>query len=267
MAAILESGPEGKPGGPASFRYDPDFFFSQVLWSKGAVVRGTRARLWAVALGACALALALPGAASAARATASAAWEPNDNIASATGPLQSGGVYQAAIETSNDQDWFVMYTTGVTQLNVSLLGLHPDGCFGPELRLLDASGETIEETGSVDDNETRQILYTVPGAETLYVTVEAYHLAPCAGPEAVYRLQVASSPALGLSPPPPVLPPPPATAPKPPPPPTGPAPACVRARNQIAQIRSRLADAVWPKQRRKLRRKLRAARRHARAVC
>lgn len=193
-----------------------------------------------------------------------AAYEPNDSVATATGPLQSGVDYTAAIETVNDQDWFVFYTTGVTQLDISLLGLHPEECFGPEVALSDASGETIEQSHYAARNETEHILYTAPKAGTYYLSVYEYHIAPCAGSDALYRLRIDASIPLGVSPPPVEFPP---VASTPQAPDAGRRARCAGARRRLARLNAQLQRAASPRQRRRLRSMRRQARQRVRSAC
>lgn len=46
--------------------------------------------------------------------------EPNDTAATANGPLTSDTTYSAALETSNDQDWYVLYVDDTRQLHITL---------------------------------------------------------------------------------------------------------------------------------------------------
>jgi hypothetical protein len=231
-------------------------------------MRLSRERFRIGAITSAAAALVLLAAAGAPTAAHGAAYEPNDSADTATGPLQSGGAYEAAIETFNDEDWFVFYTTGITQLNISLLGLGPEDCFGPEMDLTNPAGDEIDETGNADRNETERILYTAEKAETLYVAVTPYNVAPCAGPEAAYRLQVDSSVPLGLTPPPPSFsPPPPAPVTAPKPQGSDSQALCSQARQRLARLKRQMRRANSRRRRQDLRPRLRSARRQVNRAC
>lgn len=178
---------------------------------------------------------------------ASTTAQANDTRAEASGPILNGVVYQGTIGTVNDVDWWVFYTGATTQLDVALLGLGPDDCFGPYMNLTDSDGGIIEQSYNVNRYETEHILYTV-GAGTFYVEVRPYNVAPCAGPEAVYRLGIGSSPAL-LSAPPYIPPPAPpvATSPSTGYPSRGTSPrrsrACQQAQRRVRALKRKLRQA------------------------
>lgn len=193
---------------------------------------------------------------------ASIALGSNDTMAEADGPILSGQTYQGTTGTENDVDWWVFYTGATTQLDIALMGLGPEDCFGPYMNLTDADGEIIEQSYHVDRNETKHILYTV-GVGTFYIAVNPYNVAPCAGSEAVYRLWINASPALLSEPP--YIPPPPA-----PPSPgsqTGSSAGCRQARSRVSSLSSRLRRAGGFRQRQRLRVKLRRARSQAASRC
>ena len=174
----------------------------------------------------------------------SAAAEPNDTRAEADGPILSGTTYQGTIGTENNVNWWVFYTGATTQLDIALMGLGPEDCFGPYMNLTDTDGEIIEQSYNVNRNETEHILYTV-GAGTFYVEVSPNNVAPCAGSEAVYRLWINASPAL-LSAPPYIPPPIQPSGSQ-----SGVSPVR-RARSRVSSLSSRLRRARGFRQRKRL---------------
>jgi hypothetical protein len=199
---------------------------------------------------------------------ASASAEPNDTAAGASGPIQNGATYQDVIATENDVDWWVFYTGASTQLDIALLGLGPDHCFGPVMGLYDANGQVItQDDYPTEANETHHLLRTV-AAGTFYVKVEPYNIGPCFGSEALYRLWINSSPALLASP---YVPPPPA-------PPAAGAPlpdhsairaakTCEHARGHVAGLLRKLRRAHGINYRNAIRRDLRRAQAEVRRRC
>jgi hypothetical protein len=51
--------------------------------------------------------------------SAAAPYEPNDTIASATGPLLTGQTYEASLESATDRDFFYFYVTSPTPAQVT----------------------------------------------------------------------------------------------------------------------------------------------------
>lgn len=76
--------------------------------SRRGVVRGLVGGMVAVVF---ALTLASP--------TAAAPYEPNDTIASATGPLLAGQTYEASLESASDRDFFYFYVASSTPAQVT----------------------------------------------------------------------------------------------------------------------------------------------------
>lgn len=217
-------------------------------------------RGWAGALGIAfaATMLVLPAAAS-----ANGAYEPNDSASTATGPLQSGAWYSAVTETENDEDWYFLYTTGTTQLDISVTGMGRDNCLGTDLELMNGDGDAIETTYPAEDNETEHILYTARAAATYYLKVQDYHIAGCFGPDAYYSVKVDSSIALGTTPPP--VPAPPSSVPS-----SGSGAAdrlCSSARQRVSRLQRQLRGARSARRRAAVRRQLRSARSQATSAC
>lgn len=184
----------------------------------------------------------------------------NDLRTEASGPILNRTVYQGTTKTSNDVDWWVFYTGGTTQLDIMLLGLGPEDCFGPLMNFTDANGAIIEQSSNVNRNEIEHILYTV-GAGTFYVEVRPNNVAPCAGSDAVYRLGINASSAL-LTAPPRIPPPaPPSSSPG------GVSRGCQQARARVASLSTRLRQATGRRQRNRLRARLRNARSRASSRC
>lgn len=204
----------------------------------------------------------------------------NDTVVGASGPILNGQTYEESIATENDVDWWVFYTGASTALDVALLGLGPDDCFGPTMNLTDANGEVLAQSDEANRNETEHILYTV-GPGTFYVQVLPY-LSPCVGFDARYRIWINSSPSLLSAPPyipppaPPVTKPPPKRAPGPRSPAGDgdqPSENCQRARAWVRRLqqRQRRARYLPPRARQReqsfLRHRLRRARDHVRRQC
>lgn len=47
-----------------------------------------------------------------------ASFEPNEGLATATGPLLGASTYYAGIETPDDEDWFYFYVSRVQQMDL-----------------------------------------------------------------------------------------------------------------------------------------------------
>jgi len=110
--------------------------------------------------------LAIPAAAS-----ANPAYEPNDGIHQAFGPLQANTNYDATISSNNDSDWYIVYVSGQGVLDVSMTNLDQDTCCGsPTVYLRNQDGTTLNST-SVDEGETGSLPYTTPGPGHYYVEV------------------------------------------------------------------------------------------------
>jgi hypothetical protein len=124
-------------------------------------MRNTRNVLVGSALACLALALAVPASVQA------QAFEPNDNIDQASGPLVGGRDYTGQIETVNDVDFFYFNTSGQRQLDMSLVSLNGSGCEAP--RLLNLDGEYVE--GFSWSNTTARLQYSAPGAEQYLIRV------------------------------------------------------------------------------------------------
>jgi hypothetical protein len=115
------------------------------------------------------------GAASAARAQAP--YEPNDNVAQAKGPLAGGVDISAAIETDNDADWFVFYTSGQTVLDVSVtntLGAGTVVCCAVNLYLLNSNGGQMG-VGNAMPGITAHVRLTVPAAARYFLRAEGVY--------------------------------------------------------------------------------------------
>jgi hypothetical protein len=90
-------------------------------------------------------------------APASAApYEPNDSFAAANGPLIGGQTYSAAIETSNDVDWFFFNTTGQRQLDIALTATTPNCAVN--MSMYDVDGDPVR--GSYSDLATSSNYYS-----------------------------------------------------------------------------------------------------------
>jgi hypothetical protein len=170
-------------------------------------------------------------------------YEPNDTIATATGPLAGGSTYSEAIQTQNDEDWYFFYTNGTQQLDISFTNL-TNGCTNLILSLLNGNGEGVGSSyARPDPNTTSHILYTASTAARYYLHV----VDPYDNPGCQYQLRV--DPAGALTSQPPYIPPPPEVS-----------SGCRAAQRRVAILRSRLRHATSRRQRNRLRAKLRQAR-------
>jgi hypothetical protein len=145
--------------------------------------------LFSVRCGALAVVAAVVGlAASVPGVAAAAPYEPNDSFNQAYGPLVGGQVYEAAKETSNDQDWYYLNTSGQRQIDVAVSGL--TGCGGGGyIELYDINGQAFISGGNFDNGTTGHLTYTTPARVQYAVRVRADQ--PCS-----YRLQVTPADAL-----------------------------------------------------------------------
>jgi hypothetical protein len=114
-------------------------------------------------------ALAIPASA----AASDAAYEPNEGIHQAFGPLQANTDYEGTISSSTDRDWYVFYVSGPGVIDVKLTNTIDSAgcCSGPRVSLLDADGHTLNHT-SVGPGDVKDLEYTAPGAGTYYIAVE-----------------------------------------------------------------------------------------------
>jgi hypothetical protein len=113
-----------------------------------------------------AAALALPAAAS-----ANPAYEPNNGIHEAYGPLAAGTTYDATISSDNDSDWYIVYVSGQGVLDVRVTNDDDDECCGvPNVILRDRDGQELNST-SASEGETSSIPYTTPGPGVYYIEV------------------------------------------------------------------------------------------------
>ena len=124
-------------------------------------------RRLAMGLLALAAVLALPAA-----ATANPAYEPNNGIHQAFGPLSSGANYDGVISSDNDEDWYVLYASGQGVLDASIQNTaDPDRQGTVYLELLNQDGEELNETFAYDE-ESGEIVYTTPGPGQYYLVVD-----------------------------------------------------------------------------------------------
>ena len=128
-----------------------------------------RHRLTYLVLSALALMAALPAFAHA----SDAAYEPNDGIQEAYGPLAAGTNYDGTISSSGDEDWFVFYVSGPGVFDVALTNLADSlpSYYGDELDLRDQNGKLLNSEYA-DENETGHLPYTAPAAGRYYVVVD-----------------------------------------------------------------------------------------------
>jgi hypothetical protein len=130
-------------------------------------------------------------------AAADGPYEPNESVTQAAGPLAGGSGYDAAIETSNDEDWFYFYTSGQRQFEVVLTYRGQTGIYGnTRVTLRERDGGEIDSTSVDEDADDRvgRLTFTSPGAAR-------YHLSVTGEQGAAYRIQVNPADALTSSPP------------------------------------------------------------------
>ncbi|MFL5782035.1 MAG: hypothetical protein ACJ760_12050 [Thermoleophilaceae bacterium] len=103
-------------------------------------------------------------------------YEPNDDKQHPFGPLTANQTYgRGAIDTSNDEDWFVFCTTGRQQLTADFTPENDteEGCYTITAYLDDADGNEVGDgETSPDTNETGHMTYTAPGAGRYFVKVD-----------------------------------------------------------------------------------------------
>lgn len=158
----------------------------------GRTVANQRATLAAIAsalVGAlCALCAAL-----APSALAADQFEPNDSQAKAT-KMKPGKTYEADIDklddainqNKGDVDWYSL-NAAAGQISIAYTALQTQSsCFGPEARLIDASGQTLGTAQPAKGN-TERIKYTAPADAVLYLRVQQYQIDTCNAPMP-YRL-------------------------------------------------------------------------------
>lgn len=173
------------------------------------------------------------------------AFEPNDTIPTAFGPLTSGAAYAAQLETKNDVDYFRMHTSGQTQLLINLTETTPaQNCFTPDMTLISSSGERLEYENASSEQIT-EMSYSAPGPSTYYLMLTA-RFVTCPAPVAQYSLRVSASPPLAAGP-------------------VG--PSCEAVLAQITKLEGKLRRASSKSQKQKIRQKLRSARADKRNVC
>jgi hypothetical protein len=185
----------------------------------------------------------------------------NDTMAGAQGPVTLS--ITGAINTANDVDWYFLYASPQTQLDVALAGLGPEserGCISWTVVLRDADGRGLESTHAYV-NQISHIRYTLATGGRYYLEVSGAY---CEEP-GNYRIDLAASPAL-LTSPPPVTPPPSGSGSHG----TGRgsyAAACGKAQGRVDAITAHLRSANTRRERRRWRAKLRRARSEVRAYC
>lgn len=73
-------------------------------------------------------------------------YEPNDSMATATGPLAVSSAYEASLETENDKDYFYFYVTSPTTAQVQLTYKTIGEKDWFTAHLLDSHGGTVKES-------------------------------------------------------------------------------------------------------------------------
>ena len=99
-------------------------------------------------------------------------YEPNDDVATAYGPLDAGATYSSFIWTDTDVDYYqVAVPAGVGSVTANLAGI-PSGC-DYDLYAYDASGNEVSYSTN-GSNIDEQIVLSAPAAGTYYLMVESY---------------------------------------------------------------------------------------------
>ena len=121
---------------------------------------------------------------------ADGAYEPNDAIADATGPLLAGSTYDAAIERDGDKDLYFFYVATRSPSQVGLTFTNLGGSSATtdlRIMILDARGTPIAGQSYIRDDETRTVVATLE-PQKYYVEVagiegsgDAYTLRPASG--------------------------------------------------------------------------------------
>jgi hypothetical protein len=137
---------------------------------------------------------------SASTALADGPYEPNESVTQAWGPMAGGAAHDAAIETSNDEDWFYFYTAGQRQFEVVLTyrsKAGPNSYSSARVILRERDGDEIESAYVDEDEDDRigRITFTSSGSAKYNLSVT--------GEEGV-RYSVQVNPADALTPEPPV---------------------------------------------------------------
>jgi serine protease Do len=98
------------------------------------------------------------------------AFEPNETIAKASGPLQSGQVYEAYISSEDDVDVYFIEVETREPIIVDLSGINRQSDY--DLFLVDSSGETLDYSADTADRE--HIEYRPKATGTYYIAINTY---------------------------------------------------------------------------------------------
>lgn len=156
-------------------------------------------------------------AVTAATSTAAGPYEPNEQPSAAFGPLLADTDYAGAVETTNDEDWFRLFTAGPTALDIAVsnTSASSSGCTDVRAELGGAelgSPADPDGLGSVNPpmGTTGHITYSAAGANRFFIRIRNFRPAgqPCdpgGKTPASYTLRVSGALAqsLPLRPPPP----------------------------------------------------------------
>jgi hypothetical protein len=105
-------------------------------------------------------------------------YEPNDRMSQAYGPLEAGMAYNGAIDTNDDDDWFVFYPKRRQQVTIAARDTSPSAstCGALDVRLKDARGGTLA-SGRLHAGTSTDFLRTV-NRGTYYFVVENVSCSP-----------------------------------------------------------------------------------------
>jgi hypothetical protein len=98
------------------------------------------------------------------------AYEPNETVDSAWGPLESGTVYQAYIGSEEDLDVYYVHVQTTDPIIVELRNINWRSDY--DLFLVDSSGETLDYSWGTTESE--HIEYQPRTAGTYYIVVNTY---------------------------------------------------------------------------------------------
>lgn len=131
-------------------------------------------------------------------ALAAGAFEPNDDVGTATGPLLGDTNYSGALETEQDEDWYWVPIAGQQQIALSVV-FDGNACWLGEAqvhaKLLDSAGKELADFYAIsqdEDNDPQEFRYTTPPeARAYYVQLSgaggsaelckySFHISPAA---------------------------------------------------------------------------------------
>jgi hypothetical protein len=116
--------------------------------------------------------------------------DAGDDIAQATGPLVGGTVYNGTLETTDDVDWYVVYTNPQAPLDITITATGSQ-CSPVNASLLDADGKyvlSIQEATATSDQTAHLGPFTTASTSSRYYVRVQSLLTGCSGD--TYQLQL-----------------------------------------------------------------------------